>query len=103
MAQGGNDDIPKKYDYKMNFMMEPNDKTITIEIEDKVSAKKWKQIYTEEDLNCKDQIEEEFKKIQDAINNGESEIIHPQNDNDALVLQASKGQNSFNFELPQSM
>ena len=31
----------KLHDYKMHFEMEPNDKTITIQVEDKVTQKKW--------------------------------------------------------------
>eukprot|EP00486_Rosalina_sp_Unknown_P000686 CAMPEP_0201572140 /NCGR_PEP_ID=MMETSP0190_2-20130828/15249_1 /ASSEMBLY_ACC=CAM_ASM_000263 /TAXON_ID=37353 /ORGANISM="Rosalina sp." /LENGTH=103 /DNA_ID=CAMNT_0047997535 /DNA_START=119 /DNA_END=430 /DNA_ORIENTATION=+ len=101
MAYGGGKDngVPKKHDYKMHFEMEPNDKTITIEIEDKVEQKKWKVMYNDKDYN---DIESEFKKIQECINDGETEIVHPEKDGMALVLNATKGYNSYRFELAQS-
>mmetsp|Transcript_73884 Transcript_73884/g.117769 ORF Transcript_73884/g.117769 Transcript_73884/m.117769 type:complete len:95 (+) Transcript_73884:137-421(+) len=89
----------KKHDYKMHFEMEPNDKTITIEIEDKITNKKWRALYSEKDYN---DVEAEFKKIQDCISNGESEIEHPANDGEDLILTASKGNNSYRFQLSET-
>ena len=89
----------KKHDYKMHFEMEPNDKTITIQIEDKITDKKWQVVYTENDYK---DIEGEFKKIADCINNGETEIDHPQYDGGDLVLNAQKGYDTYRFQLAPS-
>lgn len=88
----------KAHDYKMHFEMEPNDKTITIEVEDKVTAKKWKVVYGENDYA---DVEAEIKKIAECINNGETEIIHPKDENTQLILNASKNNMSYQFKMAQ--
>ena len=90
---------PKKHDYKMHFAMEPNDKIIEIAIEDKVTNMKWKVTYTDKDYA---DVEAEFKKIQDCIQNGETEIKHPANNGEPLILEAKKGYNAYNFRLAQT-
>lgn len=46
-------------------------------------------------------VEEEIKKIQDCVNNGEKEIIHPKDENTQLVLNLTKGDMSYEFKMAQ--
>jgi len=96
MAQQGN--AQKLHDYKMHFEMEPNDKTISISVSDSITGKSWKVTYGENDYA---DVEAEIKKIQDCVNNGETDIIHPQNENTQLILNATKGNMKYSFKMAQ--
>ena len=84
--------------HKWAIRAELDNKQVTIFVQDKIpNGGKWKVIFTESDYS---DIENEFKKIKAAIDDGKISFTAPQN-NENLKVSVQDNYNSYNFSLPQ--
>ena len=92
----GKDDVQYQWKFDLNFDLDNN--AILMKVQEELSGRKWTKTLTKDDVNG--DIREEYKRLGEAISNGEADYIYPVDSGALKCTIKYKNQELF-YSIPQ--